>query len=92
MHLIKPPKLSMWGNDVHGDCVTAEEAFAMAWHSPEIFITDKIAMLGQRNPACSKAQPCRKYSNGRKQVVSSRVTTPMTMGRSIRLIGPIRGY
>jgi len=30
----------MWGNDVHGDCVTAEEAFAKACNSPEIFIPE----------------------------------------------------
>jgi hypothetical protein len=30
----------MWNNDTHGDSVTAEEAFAKACHSPEIFITD----------------------------------------------------
>ena len=30
----------MWGNDVHGDCVTAEEAFAKACNSPEIFISE----------------------------------------------------
>ena len=30
----------MWLNDVDGDCVTAEEAFAKACHSPEIFISD----------------------------------------------------
>jgi hypothetical protein len=30
----------MWGNDVHGDCVTAEEAFAKACNNPEIFIPD----------------------------------------------------
>lgn len=35
-----PPQLSFWGNDAHGDCVTAEEAFAKACHSPEIFIPD----------------------------------------------------
>jgi hypothetical protein len=35
-----PPQISMWGNDVHGDCVTAEEAFAKACNSPEIFITE----------------------------------------------------
>ena len=35
-----PKKISMWHNDDHGDCVTAEEAFAKACHSPEIFITD----------------------------------------------------
>src|SRR5215469_12336833 len=38
--LYKPAQLSMWLNDVDGDCVTAEEAFAKACHSPEIFITD----------------------------------------------------
>ena len=38
--LIIPKKLSMWGNDVHGDCVTAEEAFAKACHDKEIFISD----------------------------------------------------
>jgi hypothetical protein len=30
----------MWLNDVDGDCVTAEEAFAKACNKPEIFITD----------------------------------------------------
>ena len=35
-----PQRISMWGNDVHGDCVTAEEAFAKACNNPEIFITD----------------------------------------------------
>ncbi len=39
-HLFFPSKLSVWHNDLHGDCVTAEEAFAKACHSPEIFITD----------------------------------------------------
>jgi hypothetical protein len=33
-----PPQLSFWGNDVYGDCVTAEEAFAKACYGPEIFI------------------------------------------------------
>jgi len=42
--LIKPAKLSMWGNKFHGDCVTAEEAFAKACHSPEIFITEKVVV------------------------------------------------
>jgi hypothetical protein len=37
---MKPQKISMWGNDVHGDCVTAEEAFAKACNNPEIFISD----------------------------------------------------
>jgi hypothetical protein len=35
-----PKQISMWGNDVHGDCVTAEEAFAKACNNPEIFISD----------------------------------------------------
>lgn len=35
----QPKKISMWHNDYHGDCVTAEEAFAKACHHPEIFIT-----------------------------------------------------
>jgi hypothetical protein len=34
-----PSKLSMWLNDIDGDCVTAEEAFAKACWLPEIFIT-----------------------------------------------------
>jgi hypothetical protein len=38
--LMKPQKISMWGNKDHGDCVTAEEAFAKACHSPEVFISD----------------------------------------------------
>lgn len=44
-HLVMPTKISTWGNDKHGDCVTAEEAFAKACHSPEeIFITDDVVM------------------------------------------------
>jgi hypothetical protein len=35
-----PQQISMWGNDVHGDCVTAEEAFAKACNNPAIFISD----------------------------------------------------
>jgi hypothetical protein len=38
--LRKPSKLSMWLNDVDGDCVTAEEAFKCACHETEIFISD----------------------------------------------------
>ena len=38
--IVIPKQLSMWGNDVHGDCVTAEEAFAKAYNNPEIFISD----------------------------------------------------
>ena len=39
-HLYFPQQLSVWHNDYHGDCCTAEEAFAKACHNPEIFITD----------------------------------------------------
>lgn len=41
---IIPPQLSMWLNDTLGDCVTAEEAFAKACHTPEIFITDATVL------------------------------------------------
>jgi hypothetical protein len=40
-YILIPQKISMWGNDVHGDCVTAEEAFAKACYQPEIFISDQ---------------------------------------------------
>lgn len=33
-----PQKLDCWGNDQYGDCVTAEEAFAKATFSPELFL------------------------------------------------------
>ncbi len=42
--IVAPKKLSMWGNDKHGDCVTAEEAFAKACHNPEIFIPEAMAV------------------------------------------------
>ena len=35
-----PSQLSFWGNYNNGDCVTAEEAFAKACNSPEIFISE----------------------------------------------------
>jgi hypothetical protein len=38
--ITKPPQISFWGNYSHGDCVTAEEAFAKACNNPEIFIAD----------------------------------------------------
>ena len=44
-----PPQLSFWGNDVHGDCVTAEEAFAKACHSPEIFISQNDVITWATN-------------------------------------------
>jgi len=39
--LYDPTKLSFWGNNQYGDCVTAEEAFAKACHVPEILISDQ---------------------------------------------------
>lgn len=41
---IVPKQLSMWGNDRYGDCVSAEEAFAKACYSPEIFIADQVVI------------------------------------------------
>jgi hypothetical protein len=38
--IVKPQEISFWGNYDHGDCVTAEEAFAKACNNPEIFISD----------------------------------------------------
>lgn len=45
---IVPARLSMWGNDQYGDCVTAEEAFAKACYSPEIFIDDNTVIAHAR--------------------------------------------
>lgn len=45
-----PTKLSMWGNDQYGDCVTAEEAFAKACYTPEIYIgTDVVTDWAERH-------------------------------------------
>lgn len=41
--LCTPAQLSIWGNDVNGDCVTAEEAFAKACQ-PHIFIPDETVI------------------------------------------------
>jgi hypothetical protein len=38
--IMKPQQISFWGNYDHGDCVTAEEAFAKACNNPEIFISE----------------------------------------------------
>jgi len=40
-----PSQLSFWLNNVDGDCVTAEEAFAKACYSPEIFIQDTTVKM-----------------------------------------------
>ena len=39
-----PAKLSMWGNGTYGDCVSAEEAFAKATNSPELFMSDVVVI------------------------------------------------
>jgi len=53
-YLKVPPELSFWGNNVYGDCVSAEEAAAKAIYSveqgkPELFIPDNVlvAWAGQ---------------------------------------------
>ena len=38
--IMVPQKISWWGNNDYGDCVTAEEAFAKSCSNPEIFIPD----------------------------------------------------
>lgn len=47
--LYLPRELSFWGNSTYGDCVTAEEAFAKACHTPEIFITESEAVTWARD-------------------------------------------
>ncbi len=39
-----PKRISYWGNDRYGVCVTTEEAFAKACAEPEIFLTDKTVI------------------------------------------------
>ncbi|MGG9959986.1 hypothetical protein [Ferruginibacter sp. SUN106] len=36
--------LSFWGNNIYGDCVTAEEAFAKGCGNPEVFIPEQLAI------------------------------------------------
>lgn len=47
--IMKPAKTSMWGNDVHRNSVTAEEAFAKACSNPEIFISDEQVITWATN-------------------------------------------
>lgn len=44
-----PPRLSYWGNDRYGVCVTAESAFTKACYEPEIFIPDDVVISWARN-------------------------------------------
>lgn len=43
-----PARLSYWGNDYHGICVTAEEAFTKACYEPTIFLSDDIVIQWAR--------------------------------------------
>ena len=43
-----PQRLSYWGNDRYGVCVTSEEAFAKATYQPEIFIPDDVVISWAR--------------------------------------------
>jgi hypothetical protein len=43
-----PAKLSYWGNNQYGDCVSAEEAWAKATNVPEIFIPDDTVISWAR--------------------------------------------
>jgi hypothetical protein len=47
--LRKPQQISFWGNYADGDCVTAEEAFAKACNSPEVFISDNEVITWATN-------------------------------------------
>lgn len=40
-----PAKLSYWGNNQYGDCVSAEEAFKCAADNPEDFVPDDTVIL-----------------------------------------------
>jgi hypothetical protein len=42
--LMWPTQMSSWNNYTYGDCVTAEEAFAKATASPQIFIPEATAV------------------------------------------------
>lgn len=51
-----PQHLSMWGNQIFGNCVTAEEAFAKACYTPEIFIPQhKVVKWARQNWALNGA-------------------------------------
>jgi hypothetical protein len=46
---IVPKQLDVWGNNQYGDCVSAEEAFAKACYSPEIFIDPSVVISWARS-------------------------------------------
>lgn len=43
-----PSKLSVWGNDSWGCCVSSEEAFAKACYSPELFVPEDLVIQWAR--------------------------------------------
>lgn len=43
-YLMCPIQKCYWGNDVYGDCVTAEEAFAKATAKPYIFLNEEYVI------------------------------------------------
>lgn len=79
-----PALLSVWGNDLDGDCVSAEEAFAKACHSPEIFINDATVIAWARR---------RGYLNGATltDVMDSMQTDGFVVGNQTYDDGPYSG-
>lgn len=81
--LWKPPQLSMWGNDTFGDCVTAEECFALACSKPEVLIGYAKAVKWARQ---------RWLLNGAGiwEVLTIRQTQPIYNGAEAYLDGPFK--
>ncbi len=69
-----PPKLDIWGNSTYGDCVSAEEAFALACHDPEIFVDEATVVAWARHNG---------YLNG-----ADLVEVMDSMARSGFVVGP----
>lgn len=78
---IVPAKLDIWGNSTYGDCVSAEEAFAKACHTPEIFIpADTVIAWARQNG----------YLNGAdlKEVCDSMLKSGFQVGSQLYNDGP----
>lgn len=59
-YITVPAQISMWGNSDHGDCVTAEEAFAKACNNPEVFIPDNdVVAWATKHGVLDGADPVR---------------------------------
>ena len=81
-----PPKLSIWGNDRFGDCVSAEEAFAKAAYSvaagvPELLVADADLVAWARKHG---------YLNGANltDVMDTMAKTGLPIGSSTYTDGP----